>query len=521
MLALVALLPAAAWADDPVVPLYIEETAASGIDHTYRGEWEFIVGGGAAVFDCDADSYPDLFLAGGKDKAKLYRNTSSQGGPLQFELTQSGAEVATATGAYPLDIDSDGITDLVVLRVGENLVLRGLGDCRFTNANSDWGFDGGDGWSTAFAATWEQGAAWPTLAIGNYIDRRQEAYPWGSCTDNWLHRGIRGGFAPPLPLTPSFCALSMLFTDWNRSGQPSLRVSNDREYYKGGEEQLWHLDPGAPPRLYTEAEGWARLRIWGMGIASADVDQNGFPDYYLTSMADNKFQVLAEPQPATPPKFKDVAFARGIHAQRPYVGDDLNPSTGWHAAWGDANNDGALDLFVAKGNVWDMPDFALRDPDNLLLQRADGTFLEAGALSGTGSLRSGRGGALVDFNLDGQLDLAVVNRNEPAQIWRNSGNAAGHWLMLRLEQPGTNRDAIGAFVEIRRGDKVEAREVTSGGGHASGQLGWLHIGLGANQGADLRVIWPGGQASNWMTLAADGFWHLSPGQPARSWTPPR
>ena len=92
MLALVALLPAAAWADDPVVPLYIEETAASGIDHAYRGEWEFIVGGGAAVFDCDSDSYPDLFLAGGKDKAKLYRNTSSQGGPLRFELTQSGAE---------------------------------------------------------------------------------------------------------------------------------------------------------------------------------------------------------------------------------------------------------------------------------------------------------------------------------------------------------------------------------------------------------------------------------------------
>ena len=92
------------------------------------------------------------------------------------------------TGAYPMDVDSDGNTDLVLLRVGENVVMRGLGDCRFERANEAWGFDGGDAWSTAFAATWEKGAEWPTLAIGNYINRLEETSPWGSCTDNWLHR---------------------------------------------------------------------------------------------------------------------------------------------------------------------------------------------------------------------------------------------------------------------------------------------------------------------------------------------
>jgi hypothetical protein len=90
-------------------------------------------------------------------------------------------------GAYPLDIDSDGVMDLVVLRQGENALMRGLGDCRFEDANEAWGFDGGDAWSTAFAAIWEKGQDWPTLAIGNYIDRKEEAFPWGSCTDNWLH----------------------------------------------------------------------------------------------------------------------------------------------------------------------------------------------------------------------------------------------------------------------------------------------------------------------------------------------
>ena len=99
-------------------------------------------------------------------------------------------------GAYPLDIDSDGMMDLVVLRLGENQLMRGLGDCRFEGANEAWGFDGGDAWSTAFAAIWEKGQTWPTLAIGNYIDRKEEAFPWGSCTDNWLHPARRAsGFA--------------------------------------------------------------------------------------------------------------------------------------------------------------------------------------------------------------------------------------------------------------------------------------------------------------------------------------
>src|SRR5690606_33033100 len=96
------------------------------------------------------------------------------------------------TGAYPLDMDGDGIMDIVLLRVGENVVMRGLGDCRFERANEAWGFDGGNAWSTAFAATWERGAEWPTLAVGNYIDRTQDIMPWGSCTDNWLHRAAVG-----------------------------------------------------------------------------------------------------------------------------------------------------------------------------------------------------------------------------------------------------------------------------------------------------------------------------------------
>lgn len=503
-------------------PKFIEETASAGLGITFAGEWEEMVGGGVAAFDCSGDARPEVFVAGGVNPAGLWRNDSAVGGPLSFRAVESGLELTRVAGAYPLDIDSDGVMDLVLLRVGENVVMRGLGDCRFERANEAWGFNGGDAWSTAFAATWEAGAAFPTLAIGNYIDRAEEAFPWGSCTDNWLHRGLSGGgaagFAAPLPLTPSHCTLSMLFTDWNRSGTPSLRVSNDREYYKGGQEQLWEMLPGQAPRLYTEAEGWARLRIWGMGIASHDVTGDGFPDYFLTSMADSKFQTLLPD--AEGPAYADVAWARGITAHRPYTGGDLRPSTGWHAQFEDVNNDGLADLFVAKGNVWEMPDFAMDDPNNLLVAGGpEGKFVELGDVAGVASLRAGRGAVLADFNSDGLVDLVVVNRNSPAQVWRNVTPGAGAWVQVRLVQPAPNVDAIGAWIELRAGDALQRREITSGGGHVSGSLGWWHFGLGAATGAEVRVRWPDGAEGPWQPVAAGGFYLLQRGAEPVAVTP--
>ncbi len=504
------------------IPTFTEETATAGVDSVYTGEWQYMVGGGVATFDCNADGFPDMLLAGGASPANFYRNASKRGEALHFAKETSGLELDKVTGAYPLDIDGDGIMDLVLLRVGENVVMRGLGNCRFERANERWGFDGGDGWSTAFSATWEKGASWPTLAIGNYIDRTKEIEPWGSCTDNWLHRplGTEQKFAAPIPLKPSFCALSMLFTDWSRTGARDLRVSNDREYYEGGQEQLWHIDPGKPPALYTEAEGWKPIRIWGMGIAEYDVNSDGFPDYALTSMADNRLQTLATvPADGKPkPTFKDMAFDRGVTAHRPYMGKDLRPSTGWHAQFADVNNDGLADLFIAKGNVARMPDFANADPNNLLLQLKDGTFREAAGLAGVGSTATSRGAAVVDLNLDGLLDLVVVNRWEKAQVWRNTSTNAGHWIEVSVRQVGPNSDAVGGWIEVKRGDHVMRREITVGGGHASGQSGWWHFGLGDLARAEVRVVWPDGVVGEWQGMASNGFEVLERGKPAMPWT---
>ena len=511
----------AALAQDPAVPTFTEVSAKAGVVHSFAGEVDYMVGGGVAVTDCNGDGFEDMVIAGGSAPAATFVNRATTGGPLAFEKVTSGAELDAVLGVYPLDVDSDGIKDLILLRLGENVVMRGKGDCTFARANEDWGFDGGDAWSTALAATWERGQTWPTIAVGNYIDRKEDIFPWGSCTPNWLHRPAGDkGFAPPLELKPSFCALSMLFTDWGRSGRPSLRVSNDREYYKGGQEQLWHVDPGQPPGLYTEKEGWKRLRIWGMGIASRDLTGDGMPDYFLTSMADNKLQVLKPSMGVTVPDYDDQAFARGVTAHRPHTGDDLRPSTAWHAQFDDVNNDRLADLYVVKGNVARMPDFAAADPNNLLLQRADGTFMEASVKAGVASMRTGRGGALADFNLDGRLDMVAVNRWDGVEVWQNDG-PVGTSVALMLAEAGANRDAVGSWIEVRVGDAVQRREITVGGGHAGGQLGWWHFGLGAATGAEARVIWPDQTEGPWQAVAAGLRYVLAPGAEAVLWAAAR
>ncbi|RFO94616.1 hypothetical protein DIC66_22610, partial [Rhodoferax lacus] len=472
------------------IPRFVEETDTAGLQSRFEGQDEFMVGGGVAVFDCDGDGLPEVYITGGVNKAKFYRNKSARGGAIKLQEERSGLELTNATGAYPIDIDGDGNTDLVVLRVGEIEVFRGLGACKFERANAKWNIPNSNDWHTAFSATWEKGSSMPTLAIGSYYDRSRPDFPWGTCTPAMLLRPDASGkrYAAPELLQPSYCALSMLFSDWNRSGEASLRVANDREYYKGGQEQLWKVAPGQPAKQYTEADGWKRLQVWGMGIASHDIDGDGYPEVFITSMADNKFQKLEKD--ASRPSYIDQAYKRGITAHRPYVGGDIHPSTAWHAQFADVNNDGLSDLFIVKGNVSTMPDFAILDPNDLLLGETDGHFTQVGQQAGVASFRRGRGGMLADLNGDGLLDMVVVNRLDKAQLWRNLGagtpdkpQAMGHWLQLRLQQAGGNRDAVGAWVEVDLGGKIIREELTIGGGHASGHLGWMHFGLGESRDA--------------------------------------
>ncbi|HSB86321.1 MAG TPA: CRTAC1 family protein [Ilumatobacteraceae bacterium] len=505
---IVLAVPSRRGATASTAPHFVEVATAAGIDHRYAGDFEFFVGGGVAAFDCDDDGRDDLFFAGGTEPAALYRNDSAVGGALKFHAQQSPVtDQLDVTGAYPLDIDGDGHIDLVVLRRGGNVVLHGLGDCRFQPANEELGLDGGDAWTAAFSATWEGSNALPTLAFGNYLVPGTD-----DCAASELVRPTSSGdrYAPPIPLAPGYCTLSVLFSDWNRSGLRDLRMTNDRHYYLDGEDQLWRVAPGEAPRQYTAAEGWQPLHIWGMGIASQDLTGDGLPEVFITSQGDNKLQTLAAS--AAQPTYHDIALRSGVTAQRPYVGGDVLPSTAWHPEFEDVNNDGFTDLFVSKGNVEAEPDYAKRDPSNLLIGQGDGTFVEGAESAGIVDFERARGAALVDLNLDGMLDLVVVNRQANVKLWRNVGRGdagrpqpLGRWVALRLHEPSPNVDAVGAWVETRVGDRTVAREVTVGGGHAGGKIGWIHLGLGDADHAEVRVRWPDGKSGPWMSVDANQF----------------
>ena len=474
-------------------PLFIDRAGALPVAQVYDGDWEHFVGGGVAILDCNGDDLPDLYTAGGINPARLFINaTAAKGGDIAFTLGTPPPLVAVI-GAYPLDIDSDGILDLAVLRSGPNVLLRGTGECRFTDATAEWGFEAGNRWTTAFAATWETGRTWPTFAVGNYVDKTNLKGPFEACDVNELHRGTKSRFEAPQIIAPGYCALSMLISDWKRTGVPDLRISNDRHYYvRAGYEQMFRLNPLSE---YTEADGWPRIKLWGMGIASRDLNGDGLPEVMLTSMADQLLQINQGGG-----VMKDAPYGIGTYATTPYMGDDGRPSTGWHAEFGDVDNDGRADLFIAKGNVDQMPSNAIHDPNNLLMQQRDGTFVEKGDVAGMGTYARARGAGLADLNGDGRIDIVVMNRRAPMEVWQNATPATGSWVAVEVLDAAPNTRAVGAWVELRAGGVVQDQEITVGGGHVSGRAVPLHFGVGAANAAEVRVQWPGGAWSDWQAV---------------------
>lgn len=511
------------------VPVYQEQAAEAGIAHDYTGAWEFFVGGGAASFDCNGDRLPDLVAAGGEGAAQLYINQSTQGSMLSFETRPFLDGLTDVTGAYPLHLDDDGILDLAVLRVGQNVLAKGGPDCSFEDASAAFGLNTDALWTTAFAAIWEADNTQPTLAFGNYVDRAAPGTPFGTCSDNHVLRPSETGYGPVTALSPSHCSLSLMFTDWQNTGQYDLRVTNDRQYHRGGQEQLWNMSGGATPVEYGSADGWQKLVIWGMGIAQADLDGDGKPEYALSSMGDTMLQTLDQTANTAQPMYRDIAFDAGATAHRPYTGGDIKPSTGWHTQFADVNNDARTDLFIAKGNVARMSDFAAFDPDNLLLGDGNGGFVEQGTAAGIALDTKGRGAVVDDFNADGMLDLFVVNRDGPATLFRNMGRKTdwgtspmGNFIGIELDNGDVNPRGVGAVISVKTGNLTQTQTVQIGGGHASGQAGFTHFGLGVAERATVRVKWPDGGWSQPYRVFGNNFVVLDKERStAKYWFPPK
>lgn len=477
-----AVLPVLALAAAPALATpRFEDLSATLPEHIYAGGWEHFVGGGVAVFDCNGDARPEILAAGGTNPMLLLLNQ----GDMAFETAPFPTLTGT-TGAYPLDLDGDGILDLYILRAGPDRVLRGGGDCHFEDVTEIWGFPQTDRWSTAFTAWWEDQASRPVLAIGHYVDRSDPDGPFEACDTNSLMIPETESWREER-LEPGFCALSMLAARDAR-GRPTLRISNDRHYYvRGGYEQMWDI---AEHRFLTPEDGWQHVSLWGMGIASRDLNGDGRDEVMLTSMGDQLLQIAQSDG-----TYAAAPYAMGTYATLPHDGSDGRPSTGWHAQFGDVDNDGLPDLFIAKGNVDQMPTNAIEDPNDLLMQQPDGHFVQYATEAGVATRTRARGAALADLDGDGGLDLVVVNRRAPMELYRNVTPGRGHWIALDLRQPGGNSRAIGAVVTVESAAGTQVQQVTVGGGHAGGQALPLHMGLGDATEVRIRVDWPDGTIS--------------------------
>jgi len=165
----------------------------------------------------------------------------------------------------------------------------------------------------------------------------------------------------------------------------------------------------------------------------------------------------------------------------------------------DFDNDGFPDILLTSGTVYPEvarvnPRFPARSPSILFRNQGDGRFVQMGVEAGPGidARHCSRGAAFGDFDNDGDMDVLIMNVNEPPSLLRNDAPPGNRWIKIRLEGTKSNRSAIGARVLVRYGGKVQVQEVMSGSSFLSSSDPRLHFGLGAAATADVEVHWPSG-----------------------------
>jgi hypothetical protein len=176
----------------------------------------------------------------------------------------------------------------------------------------------------------------------------------------------------------------------------------------------------------------------------------------------------------------------------------------------DLDNDGHPDLFVATGSVYPeierkLPNYPFRTPRLVFRNLGDGRFEELIEEAGPGvaATHASRGCAFGDFDNDGDVDILVMNMNEPPSLLRNDVTGKGHWLKVLLAGVKSNASAIGARVTARYGGRTQAQEVTAQASFYSANDRRLHFGLGSATSADLSIRWPNGETETIANVEAD------------------
>jgi enediyne biosynthesis protein E4 len=472
---------------------------------------------GCAFLDYDNDGWMDIFLvnSGPSDFFKpgkqlrnaLYKNNRNGTFTDVTEKAGVGGGISFGMGVACADFNNDGFQDILVTAYGRPTLYRNNGDGTFTDITGKAGLT---------APAWTTSAVWFDYDNDGLLDLflcsfvRYGPGDRFACGDNKLGRKyycIPRVFKP----TPSFLyrnngdgtfelvstgteiekalgkALGAVATDVNNDGLMDLFVANDTVqnflFMNRGKGQ-WEEIALAAEVAYS-SNGQARS---GMGVDSADINNDGWPDLFVANVDQEMFSLYENNKNET---FRDTAHAHT-------VAQSTRLLSGWGLKFFDYDNDGNVDLMLSNGHPDDMIEMYSRQVKYkeplLLFQNEGGRLRNISATAGPVFQKSypARGFAVGDYNNDGRLDVMVGNCNEAPLLLKNNAGAGNGWIGLQLEGTKCNRDAIGARITWSAGGVVRSRLKTSGGSYLSSHDTREVLGLGKAAKLDwIEIRWPG------------------------------
>ncbi len=437
---------------------------------------------GQAVADFDHNGWLDAFVTGYFDDNHLLLNNgdgSFSESALSTQLNPSGSDCGPVAAA---DFNNDGWADLYVGCDGNNYLFRNDAGAGFTDVTA---MAGVNHTARTEAVAWADinGDSWLDLYVGTYPPVLNPVIDDPINQDQiWLSNGdgtftnINQGFAAE-PLTRP--VLAATFTDLDNDGDLDLYIVNDKLV----KNTLWRNDgPGCGSWCFTDVSAATNTdrEVYGMGIASGDIDLDGDLDLYFSSIAEQV--VLRNDLDLGSLAFTEISDSSGLNFN----------AVGWGTHFADFDNDGWLDAYLATGGT--TPDV---NTDRVYYNLANLQFDDVSITSGASNPLNSNGTSQWDYNADGRQDLIVCNNSDAYALYANSTAMTDNWIAIELsgEDADINRDAIGARIHLSTVDGIQMREVTSGQSRGGNSSLIQHFGIGAATAVDLQISWPDGASS--------------------------